>query len=572
MMTKAVIIGQQYIILLVSLSLNVVALAASEQPALIASPNHEELVTLGKQIYRQGFSSTNRPVTAIVQGDVPFKGTQFTCINCHRRSGMGAIEGDRIVPPVTGLALYHSSDWFWTDIENLTNNTLPSPNSNQRAFSPRLNYKKRPAYTDQTLAQAIREGIDSNGQPFDPLMPRYNLAEPDMLALIAYLKTLSTQFSPGVTEKNIYLATVITEGVNSKQRQAMLTVLETYFQEKNAQTRDETKRLKVGPFYHNYKNKAYRQWILLPWLLTGPPETWQEQLIRYNQQQPIFAMISGISTHHWQPIHNFCEQQQIPCLLPNTDWPTINPDNFYTLYFSPGVILEALALAKQLAKQSSPAMILQVFRPNAIGAAAAQIFQRNFQQVAIHDWSLTSAKLTVNSLLNQLSATQANIVILWLTSDELVELKNWSEPLKNSPQFYFSSTLLNSQLTLIPKLIRNNSFVAHPYSLPADLKPRSQRIQAWLRNRNLPLIDIKIQDQTYFASLVMGEAITHIKRYFYRDYLMDTIDHAEGMGIFSAYYPRLSFGPGQRYLAKGCYILELTSQDKIVNNSTWIVP
>ena len=160
MMTKAVIIGQQYIILLVSLSLNVVALAASEQPALIASPNHEELVTLGKQIYRQGFSSTNRPVTAIVQGDVPFKGTQFTCISCHRRSGMGAIEGDRIVPPVTGLALYHSSDWFWTDIENLTNNTLPSPNSNQRAFSPRLNYKKRPAYTDQTLAQAIRAGLD----------------------------------------------------------------------------------------------------------------------------------------------------------------------------------------------------------------------------------------------------------------------------------------------------------------------------------------------------------------------------------------------------------------------------
>jgi hypothetical protein len=49
---------------------------------------------------------------------------------------------------------------------------------------------------------------------------------------------------------------------------------------------------------------------------------------------------------------------------------------------------------------------------------------------------------------------------------------------------------------------------------------------------------------------------------------MDTIDHAEWMAIFSAYYPRLSFGTGQRYLAKGCYILELTSQDEVVNNNT----
>lgn len=577
MTTREVFQGWRYFLLLVALSIKaVVALAVPEQPEPRSSTNDEKLVALGKQIYRQGLSSTNRPVTAIVQGDVPFKGTQFTCISCHRRSGMGAIEGDRIIPPVTGLALYHSSDRFWTDIDNLTNNTLSAPHSNQRTFSSNLTYKQRPAYTDQTLAQAIREGIDSNGQPFDPLMPRYNLSEQDMRALIAYLKTLSIQFSPGITAQNIYFATVITAEVSSEQRQAMLAVLESYFRQKNAQTRDETKRLKAGPFYHNYKNKAYRQWILLPWSLTGPPATWQEQLVRYNHQQPIFAMISGISTYNWQPIHNFCEQQQIPCLLPNTDWPTLSAKSadFYTFYFSKGVSLEALALAKQLAKQSTTAKILQIFRPNTVGAAAAQTLHRNLHEAAIRDWPLTSAKLTINSLRDQLLAEPANLVIFWLPGDELVELTNWSEPLANSPQFYFSATLLNSQLTLIPKLIRNNSFIVHPYSLPTDLKPRSQRIQAWLRNRNLPLIDIKIQDQTYFASLVLGEAITHIKRYFYRDYLMDTIDHAEGMAIFSAYYPRLSFGPGQRYLAKGCYILELTSQNDevIINNSTWIVP
>lgn len=561
--------------------LNTLVSAAPEQPTFPLSSNssNEELIALGKQIYRTGFSAANRPVTAIVQGDVTFDGSQFTCINCHRRSGMGAIEGSRIVPPVTGLALYNSSDGFWTDIENLaTRDTLTAAPASPFSLSSGLAYRKRPAYTDKTLARAIQEGIDSAGQPFDPLMPRYNLAEQDLSALIAYLKTLSTQFSPGVTETNIYFATVLTEEVNLDQRQAMLAVLETYFKEKNTQTRNETGRLQKGPFYHRYKDKAYRQWVLLPWLLTGPPATWSEQLVRYYQQQPVFAIVSGISTHHWQPIDTFCEQQQIPCLLPNTDWPKLpdKPEDFYTLYFSKGVSLEALALAKQLAKQAStPTTILQIFRPDTIGAAAAQMVHRALPKMAIQDWSLTAAtKLTVTSLSNQLQTTPANIVIFWLNGDDLIELTDWSTPLENSLQFYFSATLLNSQFTLIPKPMRDKSFVAHLYSLPTDLKPRSQRIQAWLQNRNIPSINLKIQDQTYFASLILGEGVMHIKRYFYRDYLLDSIDHAEGMAIFSAYYPRLSFGPGQRYLAKGCYILELKNKNNeiIVNNSAWIVP
>jgi Cytochrome c len=563
-----------------ALSTTLVSAATEQQslPLSSVSPN-EELIALGKQIYRTGFSAANRPVTAIVQGDVAFDGSQFTCINCHRRSGMGAIEGNRIVPPVTGLALYNSSDEFWTDIENLaSSDTLTTSPASPFSLSSGLAYKKRPAYTDPTLAQAIRAGIDSAGQPFDPLMPRYNLAEQDMSALIAYLKTLSTQFSPGVTAKNIYFATVLTEEVKPEQRRAMLAVLETYFKEKNTQTRNETGRLQQGPFYHRYKDKAYRQWVLLPWLLTGPAATWPKQLARYYQQQPVFAMVSGISTHYWQPVYTFCEQQQLPCLLPNTDWPKLpaKPDDFYTLYFSKGVSLEALALAKQLAKPApTPATILQIFRPDTVGAAAAQLVHRTLPKVAIQDWSLTAAtKLTVNSLSNQLQTTPASIVIFWLSGDELIELTDWSRPLENSPQFYFSATLLNSQFTLIPKPMRDKSFVAHLYSLPTDLKLRSQRIQAWLQNRNIPLVNLKIQDQTYFASLILGEGIMHVKRYFYRDYLLDSIDHAEGMAIFSAYYPRLSFGPGQRYLAKGCYILELKNQNDevIINNSTWIVP
>jgi len=47
----------------------------------------------------------------------------------------------------------------------------------------------------------------------------------------------------------------------------------------------------------------------------------------------------------------------------------------------------------------------------------------------------------------------------------------------------------------------------------------------------------------------------------------DLLDHGERMAEYSGNYPRLSFGPEQRFLAKGAYLINLSDgADK------WIVP
>ena len=63
-----------------------------------------------------------------------------------------------------------------------------------------------------------------------------------------------------------------------------------------------------------------------------------------------------------------------------------------------------------------------------------------------------------------------------------------------------------------------------------------------------------------------------MKGYFFRDRFLEVIDMMQD-DTMTALYPRLSFGPGQRYISKGCYIIQLGEgpEPKVVNASEWVI-
>jgi hypothetical protein len=97
--------------------------------------------------------------------------------------------------------------------------------------------------------EVIRYGFNPAGVPLDSAMPQYDLPDQEMSALIAYLKTLSNENSPGLTPETIHLATVIGEDADPAKKKAMLSVLEKFFQNKNAQTRGEVKRVTHNSYF-----------------------------------------------------------------------------------------------------------------------------------------------------------------------------------------------------------------------------------------------------------------------------------------------------------------------------------
>lgn len=512
----------------------------------------EERIAIGRQIYRHGTFADGEPVEAYVMGDIKVLGSQFTCLNCHGRSGLGGAEGKTFTLAINPAALFNPRDSV---------------------------YLERSAYDESTLEVAIRQGETPEGVALTPVMPVYHLPDREMDSLIAYLKTLSGEFSPGLTGKEIHIATVVGENVDPLAQEAMLAVMNTFFKDKNARTRYEKKRVDRGPFYQHYRLKAYRSWVLHVWKLQGTPDTWEAQLEDYYEKQPVFAMLGGMVKGAWEPIHNFCEKNEIPSLLPNTDRPGgIGTDDFYTLYFSEGLRLEARVIVADMVEQKEISRVLQVYRPEQKGEFGAISFREIFSQLegmTVSDWILKEGThFDRSELLNRVKETGAETVILWLPPAELegVDLTGIEQAITG--HIYLSSSLTKGIFATVPQQMGKRVKLVHPFVLSKNQETVFRRVRVWLNNKNIPIQNQRILGQTYYACMMLGKGLMHIKRHFYRDYLMDALDHGNAKSIFAVNYPRLSYGPGQRYLAKGAFIVENPASKKESSpaSATWIVP
>jgi hypothetical protein len=513
-----------------------------------SSPEPGAALAAGERLYRAGLLASGKPAAAVAADDVAMAGRQAACVSCHQRSGMGSSESWVVAPPVTKAALY-------------------APVSARR--------RNRPAYTDETLARAVREGVDPAGQPLDRTMPRYDLPERDMTALIAYLKTLSAEVSPGVTEEVIHFATVVADGVDAS---TMLALLTGYFEEKNRGTRNETRRAKAGPSFMRNVNRAYRKWVLHTWTLQGAPDGWGAQLEAHYRAQPVFAVVSGMTGGPWQPVHEFCERNRIPCVLPNTDVPALANGDYYSVYFSQGLTLEAKAVAAHLERRDAAGRIVQLFRDDANGRTASDALRAALadnERVSVVDVPLgDGGTLAPDAVERALADGKPAAVVAWVSADGVAVLEPLLRRIADGPRAYLSATLLGRAVAAVPAAVRGRSFLAHPFSLPPDFRQRFRRAQVWLQRRGVTATDERLVAQTFFACLVVSDALMHITQdYFYRDYFLEFVDHLDTAARFSIAHPSPSFGPGQRYLSKGCYIVDLARDDRqAVRDAEWIVP
>jgi hypothetical protein len=530
----------------------------------------ESPTSVGESIYLRGTLGSGTALIGMRSGGgVGAKGADAACVNCHQRSGLGSYEGYNkaiTIPPITGLYLFH-----------------PRGAVSEQPILPYVEWmhSNRDPYTEATLARAIREGLDSQGKPLSYLMPRFGLDDADMSALIDYLKKLDVRAAPGVTDSVLHFATIITPDADPIKRRAMLDVLEQYFADKNLFPIGNSRQMRTSGKTEYAKSMfmSHRLWKLHVWELTGPASTWQAQLEQHQAQEPVLAVVSGLAGSNCTPVHEFCERAALPCLFPNVDVPVDNSHDFYSLYFSKGVLLEAELIAKSIADSGaggSATTVQQIYRAGDSGETAARYLAATMKSRGIKMQSQVLAAGApgqgVTQALRAAKSASASVLVLWLRPDDLSALGDASL----APGSVFASGLMGGlERSPVPQDWRSRTRMVYPFDLPERRDLRLRYPLSWFSIRHIKVVDEQVQADTYLACGLVAEVLSHMADNLVQPLMVEMLQSSiENRLINTGYYPRMVLGVNQHFASKGGYIVHFAdpSGTRLAADSDWVVP
>jgi hypothetical protein len=540
--------------------------AEASAGSLLNGLPRDEILLLGERMYVKGVLPSGNAMQAVVKGDVPVDGTMFTCVSCHLRSGFGSTEGLVRTPPIDGARLYAPLSKF-----------KGMPLQNRSGLLPAEDVY-RPAYTDAALARVIRTGDDPAGRKIDDVMPLYLLDDRDADILVYYLKNLSRGQQPGITDTTLRFATVITDDVAREDREAMLTPLQSFIRNWRI-SRSMERSVRTEAFLDEGASKGIRTLSLAVWDLKGPPEGWREQLETYYRKEPVFALLGGMSTREWAPIHRFCEDHRIPAVFPITDLPVISEADWYTVYLSKGLYQEGETAARYLHGRSDLAQdtaIVQVFRKDPAGLALSKAFRETWISLGHEttDDLVVDQPATMPADLGNIPATkrQHTVVLIWLRANEFPALDNLAKARPKPDMIFASFTLLGKRSYSLPESARASIYLTFPYALPGD--HQNNRTVGDATSKTTATTageDVGLRMRPLFSAIT--GPLARLRSFVYRDYFIELMERTPDQSLAHTAYPRLSFGPGQRYASKGCYIVQLSegSAPKLLKKTDWVI-
>ncbi|RMF17123.1 MAG: hypothetical protein D6757_01710 [Alphaproteobacteria bacterium] len=547
----------------------------------------------GKRLYRTGIGHDGRPVTALTQGDIPVSGDQFPCTSCHRRSGMGTTEGGRYVPPIAVpylfapreanviLRLERFKEYF---------KELQPKSFYDDLKKPRL----RPAYDDETLKTAITEGSDPVGRPLDPTMPRYRLDAEDLANLVAYLHTLSARPDPGVTDREIHYATIAAESAGKDAVEAYEKLVDAYADWFNRDVTNDLAHPGYSPYYRSDFLYTRRKWVVHHWRLKGDPSGWRAQLDAAYERQPVFAVFGGLVDGPFAPVDAFCNARELPCIFPYTELPPEkDPRGGDVLYMSRGLLAEANGLATWLVDRATgaatanagarpPAHIRVLHADDVLGNGAASAFGKRMARLLPADRVEEQAFRGGRDFARQLRKalkSDADALVIWPGRKKAAVarvLATADVPDSLSMPIIVSSGIVPAfKASGAPDAkLAEHLRIIWPYDKPTVIHPDSYRARAWVRTRRLPIPDWNMIRQTFFALRLTDNAMEPLQADYYRDYLVEILEHITEVGFDPGPYPRPALGPDQRVATKGIYVMRWDDQapGHLVAVSDWIVP
>jgi hypothetical protein len=577
-------------------------------PAAGQTVAHADAAAAGRRIYQEGILPDGQLLRGVRLDAGAVAGAAAACVNCHRPSGLGMVEGTVAVPPISGRALFGGSAPVIVRLD--------------RRFDISFSVPHAP-YDQAAFAAAIRDGHHQSGRDMHALMPRYTLSDSELQALGSYLQTLSSESSPGVSADSIHIATVIAPDVSPERRRAFLSTMTTLLNQANINVNSSHRQKVVAAMERRLSSR--RKLTLDVWDLRGPRSSWGDQLQRHQQENPAFAVLSGLSQHAWQPVQDFCEASRVACWFPSVDLvPAGAAQSRFSLYFSAGIDLEAEVIASKLAQSQGRTVQWVSDDPVARGGAAAlrRALLRNAPADA-HQVTDVHVAVDAASIRKTLAGLDKNdTLVLWLKPADLAALEKL-EAVKAS--VFVSATLAGGEQTEVPIALREKAILVQPLELENLRNFNLDRFNIWLHAMKIPVVDQRMQSEVYFATRSLIATLHGMLNNLHTDYLIERAESnlsmfeamqvqeeiqdmmmgpmnkrplsttpltaaenaamAEQSIVRSAHldemrmrggttvYPRLNLAQGQRFASKGAYLERLNPvAPGTTGEAEWVVP
>ena len=334
--------------------------------------------------------------------------------------------------------------------------------------------------------------------------------------------------------------------------------------------------------------RVSRRWQLHVWQLTGPPEDWERQLQALLAREPVFAVLSGLGGRTWAPVHRFCQAARMPCLLPNVVLPLAAEQDFYPVYFSRGVLLEAdlawarvdelrqASQASALVPTSQPSIkrVLQIYRAGDVGEEAANAFAARAanSNLIVESRRLAASDRTGADVAATIKGISPNdVLMLWLRPADLARLPN--QPAASAATI-LSGLMGGMEHAPLAPAWRATSLITYPADLPSARSVRMNFPLLWFKIRHINVVAERVQTDTYVACGILAETLTDMLDSFVRDYLVERVEGMLSHRLVNGYYPRLGLAPGQRFASKGGYLVRFSEPvgDAVVGDGAWTTP
>jgi ABC-type branched-subunit amino acid transport system substrate-binding protein len=475
----------------------------------------------GKQIYFEGTSPGDKPITALVGADaIALPAQAVPCANCHGDDGRGRPEGGVLPTDIT-----------WGHLV--------------KSYGHHHSYgRHHPAFNEATAAVAITQGLDPAGNPLDLAMPRYRMAEGDLDALVAYLKRLDSDIDPGLSPGSIRLATLLPlSGHLASLGDAMHAIMTAYIQNLNASGGLHGRRIELEVIpYGDSPREALAN---------------VQQAIRETE---IFALVGGYSVGLEVELARLLEEEHLPLVGPFTLQPHVEQGfDRYTFYLYPGLEQMSRVLvdyaASALHEEGSSAVI---------GPATPLVRRLNavvVEQTRTHGWETPqnfhypAGLLDPAKLAADLHLAGSEILFFFGAADELDALLGELARSGTLPKVFLPATVMSPLLFDAPTVFDGRIFITYP-TLPGDVSPIGREGYVALKQKyELPTEHLSGQIAAYAAIKILAEGLKSTGQKLSRERLISSL---EGLYQFeTGLMPPITYTFNRRIGAHGAHVVKL---------------